>query len=734
MVPGPPASSSGLGPVIRLRCDRISTRWRDAIRTAQYSVSRRSRDRTIAMLNVLDREIPFFTGRMRYTFEALADCIEDLFVSVNSMEAARNYLLRRAYQQEEQINNLHLEMEFLSLDFGTSCNKRTRGQLSLQAIRENSSNANEILNLTTRPSSVLRGDSSDDNDTALDLSGIDDLPVGPAEVCRNLDWNLDRTAKNEALLDLDTATRTANNNLASSHEEDNNRARRRSEADRPRGGLTRTSDHYDNTTMKMDKESGKDLPPQGIRIPSGRRMSPTVPGALASLSSVGSASPSTTGGKPKSATVETELDWEFRDPLDLTFVDCPAMLEEDLQTQREVAAVETVVTSEDLQTQREAAVVSSVETVATSTPRPIPADKKRKAKKSSPGAISHSDEELEAGSNVAKKELSVILRRVKHRPKEKKPQETVPKSEEELDSSTRMYTEEEQLETSYKANYKKDERKYSRKNKNKYDISTSDLDSDIEYTGTEYIDTTYKNKLRSRSGNSTQIITKEYREFPSAKKSSGSDINVDKKSKKKERTSRKFEIVSTSKDDDDSEYAPHELKIMGSTAIRAIGLDCIKFAQEERESIKIGLSGRVSGVIKRNIKRATDVINTLIYKAEAAGNPALLKIKNRELKEQMERMKSNEVLRIREMEELRAMYNNLKKEMDSLKDRVNDAEEETRKARECQRLYLRQLKKAKDGTAAETADMATNTKVINLPVRGVSVDPLEGTSADFPHR
>ncbi|KMQ87672.1 multidrug transporter [Lasius niger] len=66
------------------------------------------------------------------------------------------------------------------------------------------------------------------------------------------------------------------------------RARRRGEASRPRGGPPRTRSPNTYDKMAMEQENNEiTLPPQGIRTPSGRRESPTVPGALPSPSSVG---------------------------------------------------------------------------------------------------------------------------------------------------------------------------------------------------------------------------------------------------------------------------------------------------------------------------------------------------------------------------------------------------------------------------------------------------------------
>lgn len=97
------------------------------------------------------------------------------------------------------------------------------------------------------------------------------------------------------------------------------------------------------------------------------------------------------------------------------------------------------------------------------------------------------------------------------------------------------------------------------------------------------------------------------------------------------------------------------------------------------------LQGSISGKMRSNLTKAIEAINTLVLKAESKGDPAKLRIDNRALREEIEKMKLEEVLRQREMEELRAIVNTFKGEIEELKDKLDAAEEDRRKARESQR-------------------------------------------------
>ncbi|KMQ84932.1 gag-pol polyprotein, partial [Lasius niger] len=197
-------------------------------------------------------------------------------------------------------------------------------------------------------------------------------------------------------------------------------------------------------------------------------------------------------------------------------------------------------------------------------------------------------------------------------------------------------------------------------------------------------------------------------------------------------------IVSSDEEGDlhiDSDFIPQDLEIMGASALGAMGLNSLKEANDLRG--KHGhLNGSISGKIKQRITRAISIMNTLIYKAEAAGDPALLRIKNRELISEITKLKTQDVLMKRELEEMRNMIGGLKNEISELKDKLDETEEDRRKARESHRLAQRKLsilnKETRDGIATTESHEKETPRVINsglnLPdTRIVDFPPLAGT-------
>lgn len=72
----------------------------------------------------------------------------------------------------------------------------------------------------------------------------------------------------------------------------------------------------------------------------------------------------------------------------------------------------------------------------------------------------------------------------------------------------------------------------------------------------------------------------------------------------------------------------------------ALGLNCLDRVENMRARSK-NLQGGISGKMRRrDLERAKDVINILIFKSEASGDPAYLKIKNRELSAKIEKIKT----------------------------------------------------------------------------------------------
>lgn len=99
---------------------------------------------------------------------------------------------------------------------------------------------------------------------------------------------------------------------------------------------------------------------------------------------------------------------------------------------------------------------------------------------------------------------------------------------------------------------------------------------------------------------------------------------------------------------------------MGATNVGSIGLNCLVSVESMRAKSK-NLQSGISGRMRRELDRAKDVIKTLIYKAETTGDPTFLRIKHRELTDKVEKFELAEVLRNREIEEMRGIIENLKK-------------------------------------------------------------------------
>lgn len=163
---------------------------------------------------------------------------------------------------------------------------------------------------------------------------------------------------------------------------------------------------------------------------------------------------------------------------------------------------------------------------------------------------------------------------------------------------------------------------------------------------------------------------------------------------------KKMEYSSTTtipSDEEDKESCPYivpqDLEVMGASAL-AFALDTLKEANSIREKSKI--NGRVSGQIKRKILRSIEIINTLIYKAEAKRDPSSLRSKNRELASQIEKLKLEDILMKREVEDMRHMMETMRKEISELKDKLDDAEEDRRKVRESQRIVQFKLNKLRE--------------------------------------
>ncbi|KMQ94770.1 hypothetical protein RF55_5057 [Lasius niger] len=274
------------------------------------------------------------------------------------------------------------------------------------------------------------------------------------------------------------------------------------------------------------------------------------------------------------------------------------------------------------------------------TPSRITRYSKRKAKKTSPDAVTPSSEETVAvGGRVPR----VVLRKIKDRSRKKKriaDSEKDPNTAPGDTSSVGMSTESDASEP-------------KTGNRKRATIAITEEDSDVEYTGTEILDPEYTSKLRSSGSKPGSGLTGNPVDPPSH------DRRVVNRRRKKDA----FRVWTAEEagEDDDTEFCPENLKIMGATAIGAIGIDCLKTTEYERKNSP-NINGAISGVMKRKLRRAADVINTLVFKAESKSDPTFLRIRNRELEAEVEKLRLEEVLRKRETEEMRAIVADLKRE------------------------------------------------------------------------
>lgn len=198
--------------------------------------------------------------------------------------------------------------------------------------------------------------------------------------------------------------------------------------------------------------------------------------------------------------------------------------------------------------------------------------------------------------------------------------------------------------------------------------------------------------------------------------------NEKRKSKNKSNVSL---VISSDDEEIKKDFAPMDLRILGATNVGALGIDCLTNIEQMRAKCK-NIPGGISGKMKKELERAKEMINTLIEKSEATGDPTFLKLKNKELNTQIEKYKKKEILRNKEMKELRDLVEELKKEVIDLRGRLDDAEEEERKAIVSKKITQSKLRKlrAKDGEGIsetyDTEEKGTETEEMffNLPDDG----------------
>ncbi|KMQ92113.1 hypothetical protein RF55_7940 [Lasius niger] len=369
------------------------------------------------------------------------------------------------------------------------------------------------------------------------------------------------------------------------------------------------------------------LLPQGIRTPSGGRTDFTVAEIGASLSSVGPALSLTTGKEHQITTVISKTVPDTRDPSELTFVDCASTIEEELQLRPDAPGLEP-------------------EPTATSTPGYITGIK-RNAKKASPNAPSE-----DSGAKLSGvRSPWVVLRKLKTRPRKRKPKEGSPdieEDQEEIFSTPASSGSEINLEVRDKT----EEIKKSRKILLSSDAPLSGESSDVEYTGTKYLKPASTRSLRPR-GKKPQTAPVDFSEkimdISPARKASNSDRSCKSggsKGSKTNKTSKKSNaptIESSSDEEDEGEdFAPEILRIMSATKLEAKGLNGLRKMEAWRSGSK-SFSGEISGKMKRKLAVLIDVVNTLIFNVEASGDSDTSELKYKNLLVELEKMKFEDI-------------------------------------------------------------------------------------------
>lgn len=110
--------------------------------------------------------------------------------------------------------------------------------------------------------------------------------------------------------------------------------------------------------------------------------------------------------------------------------------------------------------------------------------------------------------------------------------------------------------------------------------------------------------------------------------------------KKQTPKGKKGNIIVSSKDEDNiGDFAPEELRRMDVKSVGALGIDCLKDVERMRAKSK-NIQGGISGKMRCNLEKAVDVINTLIYRVASTGNPVKLRMDNRVLMDEIEKLKN----------------------------------------------------------------------------------------------
>ncbi|KMQ92832.1 hypothetical protein RF55_7125 [Lasius niger] len=101
--------------------------------------------------------------------------------------------------------------------------------------------------------------------------------------------------------------------------------------------------------------------------------------------------------------------------------------------------------------------------------------------------------------------------------------------------------------------------------------------------------------------------------------------------------------------------------------------------------------------MKKKIRKAIEVVNTLIFKAEALGDPDTPRQKNKSLMIQLEKYKIEEIKRNREIEEMKSTIEALRNEVLELGDKLDEVEQERERENGKRRLEKSKERRKKEG-------------------------------------
>ncbi|KMQ88054.1 gag-pol polyprotein [Lasius niger] len=266
-------------------------------------------------------------------------------------------------------------------------------------------------------------------------------------------------------------------------------------------------------------------------------------------------------------------------------------------------------------------------------------------------------------------------------------------------------------------------------------------DSDVEITGTQHLDSDAVRTIRSGrkihkgaaadTGESSSGMLSSVRKPTNSDQSLITNANSDQKkssaTQKRVARRKKTRVVSSSSEEDslDEDFAPDVLRSLGASEAGVIGLSCLRKIECLRGKCK-SLNNEEKGIMKRKIKKAIEVVNTLIFKAEATGDPDTLRQKNKSLMIQLEKYKIEEIKRNREIEEMKSTIEALRNEVSELGDKLDEIEQERVRENSRRRLEMSKERRKKEGESNE--GLRTETSLVDRA--GPSVVEIDSKAGD----